>query len=418
MGPPGRTATPASTVGVWRRRVGWLAAGVVVLVFVVGAGFSTWLQVASGQARLEDLPKVLGFAGFAVVGAVLVARRPEHPIGWLLATIGVLVGVVTPAETWAGHQVRATGAPGPVGMAGLWANAWSWYVVLVLGFTVLPLVFPDGRLPSRRWRPLAWASGAAIVAFVLIGGSSEQLHGQTSDYVVDNPIGIAGATPVEQHPLAAVLFALLLTGMLAGLAAIVVRFRRSHGTERQQVKWLLAALAVFAAATMLESVPVIGEVGFALALCGVPAAIGTAVLRHGLYDIDRILSRTASWTIVTAVLIGVYVAVAVVPAALFDLQSDVPVAVATLAAVAAFGPVRRRVQGAVDRRFNRRRHDAMQIVDAFGSQLGERSDLARVTSGLRAVLADTVQPSHVSVWLPDQPAGHRVVVGRRLPPSA
>ncbi len=387
----------------WWHTVGRALGAAVVPLYVTGMGTATILQTRTpGVQRdgLEDLVLVTGFLGFAVVGAVLLRRRPDNAVSWLMASVPLLLGLAIPAEAWAGYVMTVNGRPDALAVIGAWLNSWYWFALLAVVFAGVPLLFPTGRLPTRRWRAAAVLPVIATMGMVLTAAVAERLPGQDVEYVIDNPLGIAGVPSLEDNPLFDLFSVLLITGCAIGLGAMAVRFSRARIVERQQLKWVIVAAALFPLALAFEEVaPALTSVLFSVALIGLPLAIAVAILRYRLYEIDRIISRTVTYGLVTAVLVGVYALVAVVPAALFDLQSDLLVAGATLVAAAAFGPVRRRVQRLVDRRFNRTRYDAAQVADAFAARLRDEVDLTDLTDDLRGVVATTVQPAHLSLWL-------------------
>ena len=400
---PGRGRTPRRTAGAAvrtarsrRERVGQIVACLVVTIVVLGGVASAWLQVLLGEAL--DPGSVVTTLASGLVGAILVARRPATLVGWILCAIALLLALGQPAELWGEYRHVTTGTVDIVGLAGLWYNGWGFFAFLTLVFWLLPLVFPDGRPPSPRWRPLVWLAAVVIAGFVVLGTVPERLYAQHLRFEVDNPVGVVGVPSPEGNPWSAPFFVLMLSGVLLAFLATVGRFRRSRGVERQQLKWFLTALALFVAAVPLESLPVASLLS-GVAHIALPAAVGVAVLRYRLYEIDRIISRTLTYAVITAVLVGVYVLVAVVPATLFDLESDLLAAAATLAAAAAFGPVRRRVQTQVDRRFNRSRYDALRTADAFRARLRHTVDLEDLSTDLVGTVGTTVQPAHATVWL-------------------
>lgn len=398
--PDGR---PASTRTVTRRR---LAAAVLMATALVlwAAG---WLVPplagwATGTRVFEFwLEATLATPTFSVAGGLVVRRRPAHPIGWLILVIGVMAGLQLALG------VVATG--GPVGstavrMAGLASLGAQWTLTGLLA--VLVVLFPTGRPPTRRlWAVVASITAGATLAVVtrlLTPGPQESFPRLQNPAPVEAPAAVA--------PLGVASALLLLVGLAGVLAATITRLRRSAGVERQQVKLFLyvAALAVLVlpiggVVPQASAWDQVGHVLWALFPVSLVVAMVFAVLRHGLYEIDRIVSRTVTYAVVTAVLAGVYAVVAVVPAAVFGLESDLMVAVATLAIAAAFGPVRRRVQGWVDRRFDRARYDAAQEIAGFGGRLRDELDLADLRADLVTVVGRTVQPVTVSVWTPEPP---------------
>jgi hypothetical protein len=273
---------------------------------------------------------------------------------------------------------------------------------------LLLMVFPTGRLPSRRWRPVAWAAGAV---FVLAALSSPLLPGSPADGLRPNPIAIPALEGVLRLAYAtanAVLFGVI----LAALVSLVVRFRRATGVERQQLKWFAYGTA------LLLLLPVAGAVGARLGdtagellvaaiVSALPVAIGIAVLRYRLYDIDRLVNRTVVYGLLTMLLAGVYAGLVFALSQLLnpaDQQSALAVAASTLVVAALFQPARRRIQGLVDRRFNRRRYDAARTVAAFSTRLRDQIELDTLSTELLAVVDQTVQPVQLSLWLRPTPS--------------
>ena len=387
----------------------------VVGFYLAAVGTGLVLQVTGGGQStdlVEGLAYIAAFGLFAALGAVLIARRPGHVMGPLFATVGMLPAIGFPCETYAALQVLQ-GAPTPLWARVLaWPTTFYWYPVLAIMVVYVPLLFPDGRLPSPRWRWVAWLVGVGVAIICAISAVAERIMLQTvgpqgQDLTVANPFGIAGMPFGEDNPLFDPVGSVIVVGVIGAIAAVVVRFRRSHGVERQQLKWFLLPVCL-AGIGILVDIVVTPLPGWASAIAngvsllgfvGLPVSITLAILRFRLYEIDRIISRTVTYALVTASLFVVYAAIATVPGVLFALRSDLLVAAATLAAAAGFVPLRRRVQAAVDRRFNRSRYDAQRVVDRFGSKLRDDVDLDSLTGDLRGVVATTVQPVHVSLWL-------------------
>ncbi|HEV3376045.1 MAG TPA: hypothetical protein VG126_02070 [Thermoleophilaceae bacterium] len=382
------------------------------VALVVAGGLVTVL----GPAPEGDL-FFLAVLGFAWVGALVASRQARNPIGWLLLAIGITLAL--------GALVDASLMLDDAPARGLfaWLSDWTWYVWLTLAGIFLPLLFPTGRPLSPRWRRVLWLGVAALVLSVLGSAFDPGRLDVDSAVPVDNPFGIGGAMadvwPVMSRAgdvLAGIAFAL-------AAASLVVRFRRSRGVERQQLKWfayvgLLAAtgLAVAMAQVLFGAQPsedteggwleVVGAVGWFTALgaivFGIPLATGMAILRHRLYDIDVVINRTLVYGALTATLVASYVGlVLLLQLALSPLteESDLAIAGSTLAVAALFRPLRSRIQRLVDRRFYRRRYDARQTVEAFGVRLRDEVELDSLSAELRGVVAETMQPAHVSLWL-------------------
>ncbi len=314
--------------------------------------------------------------GFAGVGYVIARRQPANPIGWLLLVSGIFAGF-----TGALAPLATGGAPGFV--TDVWMVAW---VPAVAGLVTSVALLPNGSLPSRRWRPTVWLlwTGVALMWSVTFIGDGS---------AVETWVGLV-----------------FQASLIAVLVSVAVRFRRSRGVERQQLKWIAAA-GIFVGSTALA-----GEIGMrlflpdwyywstvllSLAMATVPVAIGVAILRHQLYDIDRLISRTVTWGMVSALLVAVYVTVVFGLRLLLPTQGELAVAASTLAVAALFNPVRRRMQALVDHRFNRSRYDAIRTIDEFARRARSDVDVEDLSGELRTTAALTMEPESVSVWLAD-----------------
>jgi hypothetical protein len=353
---------------------------------------------------------------FATVGALILTRRPGHMVGLLLSVIGVLASVGMLASQYAPYALLAQDGSVPGGAAAGWLYAWLPFVSFGLIVFVV-LLFPTGRLPSARWRPVVLLGVVAIVLAALPQavrpGAIDGLGG------IANPLGIE-ALRDARGALLAVSIAPLVAFVAAAAIALVTRLRSAHGRERQQLKWLVYAAAFQAAVALATTLPLgvensildlsdrdVADAGAGLALLvlsvgAVPVAIGIALLRHRLYDIDVVINRTLVYGALSASLVGAYLGlVLVLQVALSPLteQSDVAIALSTLAVAALFRPLRTRLQTAVDRRFYRRRYDAARTVAAFGARLRDQIELEAVSGDLAAVARETMQPAHMSLWL-------------------
>jgi hypothetical protein len=386
---------------------------------VAWAGLAAFAATALATLALvafQDAPGsqafVLAAAGFPIAGALIAARQPRNAVGWLLLGVGLGFGVNSLLTAYAG----AEGLPGRTGAA--WTADWWWHVWLVTAVLMLPLVFPNGRLLSRRWRGAVWVALAAL------------LFSAAADAFNPRPIDLDGfgraANPLAAHDgleslrsVAALLGqAAYAVGYLLATAALVQRFRRSRGRERQQLKWFayvgLLAMAALGLA-LLSSLPgddpppwakIAGPIGWfsalALVLVGLPVATGIAILRHRLYDIDVVINRTLVYGALTVALAVTYLGcVLLLQLVLAPLTADSSLAIAasTLAVAALFRPARARIQRAVDRRFFRHRYDAARTLEAFTARLRDEVDLDEVARELRTVVGETVRPAGVSLWL-------------------
>jgi peptidoglycan/LPS O-acetylase OafA/YrhL len=368
------------------RRLAWALLGVTVALLAAGpviglTGGEPW------SAEFGFIPVALAFA---VVGA-LVAARTRNRLGWLFLAAAAISAVTVAANAYAARPATAE-LPGA---------AWvGWTFTVLLGITgslffVTLLLFPDGRPPSPRWRIVVWVAA--------VGGAAEMVTSAVSDVnfssnfpKLTDPVRLV-APLNEAYNLETSVQVFVL---LAGAISLVVRFRRSGAVERQQLKWFMYTAAVVAPVIFVVSnlvanpLPVF-EIFFPL----IPAAVGVAILRYRLYDIDRIISRTLAYAIVTALLACVYAGPVLVSTQVLGLHTPVAVAVATLAAAALFNPLRRRVQRLVDRRFNRARYDADLTVAAFAARLKDSVDLDAVRDDLAGVVTGALEPAHVSVWI-------------------
>jgi hypothetical protein len=349
-------------------------------------------------SRLNGAVAIVFIGAFATVGALLAWKRPANPIGWLLSAIG-LESAVAVFGVFLAHFPRT------VTLA-----SWLGFLYLV-GFglsVVVVLLFPTGKLPSRRWRPVAWAAWAGVVAWVL--GCAFAPTIVTVSPATPNPVGATGPAGDIFKVLTAGGALLIVTTGLAAVLSLMFRYRRARVAERAQLRWLVyaGALIVVAVAASLLVEPVMGPGNAATnlqnalssgAVALVPVAIGLAVLRYRLYDIDRIISRTVAYAIVTGLLVGVYAGPVLLATQVLRFRAPVAVAAATLVAAALFNPVRRRVQTRVDRRFNRARYDADQIAAAFAARLKDTVDLSSVRDDLTGIVSRALEPAHVSVWI-------------------
>jgi hypothetical protein len=368
------------------------------------------LQVLNGTAGLGSAPLLAALLAFAVVGGLVASRQPRNPVGWLLLAAGLCLTVTSIGGSYARYALITAPGSLPGGLYGPWLAAWTYAPILAILVIFLPLYFPTGRLLSPRWRPVVWF-GIGFLAFAVAGnalspGPQPPLPGLAP---VPNPVVyLPQAKPLFElfRNLAALC---VFPGIAGAIAALVVRFRRSRGIERQQLKWFTYAAA-------LAPLPFLAH-DFAPSLLGlletlvpplVPISVGIAILRYRLYEIDRLINRTLVYLLLTAVLGLCYVAGSLVSILVVGVGSGPPswlVAAATLAAAGIFRPARRRIQAAVDRRFNRRKYNATQTIQAFSTRLREQVDLDTLSTELLAVVDQTMEPTRVSVWLRPSPPG-------------
>jgi hypothetical protein len=385
-----------------RKRSTWVA-WALLAAWTASAVAGVLLSVANGNFQRQPLANTAGlllaFAAFMGVGALIVAHRPGNAFGWVFSAIGLLAVTGALAEEYAGYAVRTRPGLLPGGVLAGWYAGWAWYPTVALALVFTPLLFPDGRPPSPPWRLVAWLTAATTALFVALAAVEPTIE-LDDGHLVDNPVGVAGAPSPEDSVLDLALGLLI----VAAVVSLVVRFRRSRGDERLQLKWFTYAGAVLPALLLGDLLPdTASNVLFAVGISFPPVAAGIAILRYRLYDIDRLINRTLVYGLVTALLVGVYAGVVLLAGQLFGDLGDRPpswaVAGATLAVAALFQPARRRVQALVDRRFNRARYDAARTVDAFSARLRDHVDLDTLSAELLAVVDQTVQPASASLWL-------------------
>jgi hypothetical protein len=377
---------------LWLATLGWCAAGLAVTLAVT--------RPLTAGVLVDGAAHALAFPlGYATVGLVLSLRRPANPIGWLYAAAGLVWSLSIPGDVWLG-QLVSEHRPLPLAaqVAAVYGEL-NWAPATVLGVTLPALLVPDGRLRSRRWRPVAATSMVAAVLVVVGAGLAPA---RLEDLPIANPFGLAGPAGAVAAMLAGAGYLLWVASMVASLACVVLRFRTARGVERQQLRWVAvgaaAAVAGLLAGAAVPQDTVLSSVLYSSVLC-IPLAVAVAVLRYRLWDLDRLVSRTVTYTLVTGLLVLPYLLILPVAARLTAGSGSLAVAAATLAAAAAFAPLRRQVQDAVDRRFNRRRYDAARTVDAFAARLREQVDLDALSGELLAVVEQTVQPTRASLWL-------------------
>jgi hypothetical protein len=385
----------------------WSLVVLSVVLFVGGIALALMtLSSAPERPYYDPVDTVFALATiltFSVVGAIIASRQPRNAIGWIFCGIGLLVGINSLAGGYA--EYRLSGGYGPWNLAetAAWFSSWSWTLWLYVPTTFLLLLFPDGRLPTPRWRPVAWCAALGVIGFVagsaLNPGPLEDFPQITNPYGVDSPI--LGAVTVAGAILAS-------ASMVASAVSLIVRMRRAGRVERQQIKWLAYGGAVVVGAIFVSGVISIWSQDVAIALIGfgllgVPIFTGVAIARYRLYDIDIVINRTLVYGALTAALVAVYFGGVAALQALFRAlsgqESTLAVVASTLAIAALFNPLRRRVQSFVDRRFYRNKYDARKILEAFSLRLRDETDLGALNDDLVGVVAETMQPAHVTLWL-------------------
>lgn len=379
----------------------------LALVLVAAAGVLVVRDVAATGSALggNTVAALLLGASFSVVGWLIASRRRENRIGWMLLAVGVVFALVTFSGAHAQYGLVAEPGSLPLADVTAWLSTLAWVPAWTLVMLLL-LLYPDGRLPSRRWRPILWIAAASAVLMLVPNAIAEWPYRGLALLA-----GVSPSTPaLDAASLLQVVGLLLsLVVAVAGAGALVIRFRRSSGMEHLQIKWFASAAVVEVAVLFVMSgglLPPPFEVLVAIISAPlIPIAIGIAILRYRLYDIDRIISRTVSYGAVTGILAVVFVGTILISQTMlasFLSGSSVAVAASTLVLAAIFQPLRRRVQSVVDRRFNRARYDAERTVAAFAVRLRDEVELDHLRADLLGTVAGTFAPSGLGVWLRDR----------------
>jgi hypothetical protein len=382
----------------------WVPLSLLYVAFTI-VGVVVALQT-EGEL-IHFVQTVPGFTAVAVVGNVLVSRRPRNPIGWLLSGAGLLAAMYNATLELATYgAVAAPGSvPSPYMLGGL-AQVWIVGFIVLIALSVC--LFPTGSLPSHRWRRIVLGVGVISplsTAVLLLGTAEVQLGPQLQR--VTNPLFVPALAPFASVP--PVLFLLSLSPLGVATASLVARYRGGATIEKQQLKWILLAAVLMVASTVVAAFPspISGAFNF-VSLLVLPAGIGIAILRYRLFDIDHLINRTLVYGVTSGVIAILFFAgiVALQPVLRpLTAGSDLAVAASTLVAFALFQPIRRRVQSGVDRRFDRSRYDAARTLDTFSEELRDEVDLARVEADLLGAVSTTMAPQHISLWLRDAVLG-------------
>ena len=346
---------------------------------------------------------------FSLLGAIIVSRQPGNRIGWIYLLVGVLMPWQSLGALYFERSVISGGLPGARWAA--WLNNWVVPLVFPAGLSLFAfLLFPSGRLPSLRWRPVAWLAVVVTLFGLVLSWVDPSPISVSSDLPeVANPTGIAALSSVASNGVGGAWWLIALALLAATIGSLVIRGRSAAAQERQQVKLLAYAAALTIGVLLVLAI--VGVAGVSVAAgwgdativfgfgVAVPIACGVAILKHGLYGIDRLISRTISYLIITGLLVCVFVGIVVLATDVLPFSSPVGVAASTLAAAGLFNPLRLRVQRLVDRRFNRRRYDAEAIIAGFTLRLRDAVDLDTVRHELLTAVDGAVQPTHASVWI-------------------
>jgi hypothetical protein len=361
-------------------------------------GWSPWL---------EHTVFMLGVVGAPVLGGLIASRRPENPYGWVWLGLGLSFALVVLAEPYAAYAlvVDPGSLPAPRAVTTVLGLGWGMFITLM---PFVLLLFPTGRLPSRRWRFLAWVVLAAGASLLPLGFLSLE----SSFGPVESPFAVGGVAGEAITTLGSALVMVLFVSIILSALSLVVRYHRSSGVERQQLKWIALAAVLFGGLIVADQLSLDTLLGGTLwnllagaAFAGLYVAVGIAILRYRLYDIDRIINRTLVYGSLTAMLALIYYGGVAATQAIFrtftgqEEQPQIAVVDSTLVIAALFNPLRRRIQSFIDRRFYRRKYDARKTLEAFSAKLRDETNLEALNGDLVGVVRETMQPAHASLWL-------------------
>jgi hypothetical protein len=398
-------------------RLAWSSWALSVALVPVALTFGILALSASlPPGREPILPQiavvVVVLLAYGTVGALIASRRPGNAIGWIFCIVGLALAISSTASGYADYGLYGEGSYLPVPELAAWLSVWLSILLLFLAPCLLFLLFPDGRPPSRRWRPVVWlvaVAGAGI--FFTLAFSP----GELDEYAypgLENPLGIGGGVGHFLEVSGSAGNGVVPVAVLISIVSMISRFRRAGHRERLQLKWVVYTAAIVATSFVVSfmlpaAIPrILQDAVFLLgvaAFAAIPVAAGIAILRHSLYDIDLLINRTLVYGGLTTLLVLVYVAGIVLLQTLLRVltgqESQLAVVASTLAIAALFSPLRRRIQAFVDRRFYRRKYDATKTLDAFGAKLRDETDLDRLGDELVSVVRETMQPARASLWL-------------------
>jgi hypothetical protein len=396
----------------WTTWLAWSTCAIYVACVLVSQGLSL---INGGTWYWEDLAQQLVLFLFAFIGALVAARRPRHAVGWLLCVFAAEGALSDLATQYAKYALFTAPGSLPAGAVAAWLQSWLWAFEFGL-IAFLLLLFPTGMLLSRRWHIAAWLAAAASVLLAMaMAFAPGSIKNRSVFESVPNPFAWQGLLGDLAPALVGTSFAVLTLCLLAAAASMVVRFRRARGVERQQMKWFAIAASLVAVAFIVnfayQFIPelhALEQAAFLLAYASLPVSVGIAILRHRLYDIDRLINRAVVYGALSAGLGLVYWASVVLLQQMlreFTQGSELAIIASTLAVAALFTPARRRIQNVVDRRFYRRKYDTQRTLEHFTARLRQEVDLERLALELVLVAGSAVQPAHASLWL--RPLEHR-----------
>jgi len=387
----------------------WIARSLAALAVVMSIGGAVAYWSVDAQAFVAaDLASLAQSAAFAIVGTLIASSHPRNAIGWICLGVALSGGLDAISGAIVALGLQSDADPGAlVGAAAVYFE-FSWLAYVMVPATFLLLLFPNGRVLSRRWGWVACCAAGGILGVLVTSAASPAPLSESPS--VANPFAID--SPLLE-PLEIVSTLVMFVGIFGSVASLVVRFRRADRRQREQIKWLATAGAILAVTAPIDAAlaGVLGDAQYlatTLALLGMPVAIGIAILRHRLYDVDVVINRALVYGALTAGLAGTYLAGVLLLQLLlgaFTANNGLAIAGSTLAIAALFQPARRRIQSVVDRRFFRSKYDAARTLDRFGAHLRDEVDLETLGDELRAVVAQTMQPAHVTLWLRAPEAG-------------
>jgi hypothetical protein len=396
-----------------RRAAAWLAWSLVTLSVALLVGGLVLSRAASSavpdlsfSGETEDasvVANLITLLPFSVVGAIIASRHPRNAIGWLFCSVGVTIGLNSFAGDYAEFWLASGSGMSSLGETAAWLSSWLWFLLVFVPMSLLLLLFPDGRLPSPRWRPVTWGvalgSAGGVVGNALKAGSLVDFPQIANPYGVDSPVvgmvGVAGSIVAA-------------CSMVASAVSLIVRMRRAGSEQRQQIKWLAYGGAVMVGGVCAGGLAIpwnvpVSIVIMSISLLGLPVFTGIAIVRYHLYDIDILINRTLVYTTLTATLTLVYFGgVAGLQRLLSPVMGEgngLAVVASTLLIAAMFNPLRRRIQAFIDSRFYRKKYDARKTLEAFSVRLRDETDLKALNDELVNVVRESMQPAHVSLWL-------------------
>jgi hypothetical protein len=391
----------------------WTLCGLTLALIACAYAFVILITIRRHPTDVYAYLALLSVVPYALVGGLIASRRRKNPVGWFLVGSTVIVALQEFMFQYTTYNPVTDSDVLPLRQEMVWLLSWTYIPGIMLLLAFLPLYFPNGRLLSSRWR---WVVRIAVLVTVVYAVNSAFLPGQIKDLGIVNPLGIEALQPISSL-INDFLFVTLFAVVFVSAISLVLRFRRSSGQERQQIKWLAFAASLVPVWLVVnfpfESFsPLLFAVVENLMLMSIPVAVGIAIFRYRLYDIDRIINRTLVYGSLTTMLVALYFGGIVVLQRFFVLltgqQSTLAVVASTLLIAALVNPLRRRIQSFIDRHFYRRKYDARKTLEAFSAKLRDETDLEALNNDLVGMVRETMQPAHVSLWLRPDPAQRRV----------